>query len=110
MPLPVERVDPGGAGGGTTAGVHTRPEGAGASHALQLTAMASTPGRGSVVALTDQGLDTIEAAAPAHVESVRRHLIELLTPEQITALGDISDAVVARLSEVDRTGESTLLR
>ena len=67
-------------------------------------------GRGSVVALTDQGLDTIEAAAPAHVESVRRHLIDLLTPEQITALGDITDAVVARLSEVDRTGESTLLR
>src|SRR6266516_727716 len=48
-------------------------------------------GRGSVIVLTRKGMRTIEAAAPAHVESVRRNIIDLLTPAQIKALGDIAE-------------------
>jgi hypothetical protein len=40
----------------------------------------------------------LEAAAPAHVEAVRRGLFDALTPEQVTALRDISDSIVAHLS------------
>jgi hypothetical protein len=49
--------------------------------------------------LTRKGMRTIEAAAPGHVESVRRHVIDLLTPAQIKALGDISETVVRHLGE-----------
>lgn len=53
--------------------------------------------RGAVIVLTDGGLRAIEAAAPDHVESVRRHFVDLLTPEQLDALTAISTAVLARL-------------
>ncbi|MDQ3618871.1 MAG: MarR family transcriptional regulator [Actinomycetota bacterium] len=59
----------------------------------------ASDGRGAVVALTAQGWRTIQAAAPAHVESVRRHLIDLLTPEEIETLGRIAEKVVAHLNE-----------
>ncbi|MFI6502997.1 MarR family winged helix-turn-helix transcriptional regulator [Nonomuraea typhae] len=55
-------------------------------------------GRGAVIVLTEQGLNTIREAAPGHVESVRRHFIDLLTPEQIAAFGEISWTVVDRLN------------
>ncbi len=58
-------------------------------------------GRGSVIALTDTGLRTLQSAAPQHVMSVRRHIIDLLSPAQIKALGDISETVVAHLAEAD---------
>ena len=44
--------------------------------------------RGTYAVLTDHGWDTIVAAAPDHVESVRRHLLDRLTPEQFAALGE----------------------
>jgi DNA-binding MarR family transcriptional regulator len=53
--------------------------------------------RGAVVRLTPAGWEAIVAAAPPHVESVRRHLIDLLTPAQLAALGDVAEAVVAHL-------------
>ena len=53
--------------------------------------------RGSFVVLTPQGRRTIEQAAPGHVASVRRHLIDRLTPEQIRTLGDIGDVVLGPL-------------
>jgi DNA-binding MarR family transcriptional regulator len=54
--------------------------------------------RGSMVVLTDLGLQAIVDAAPGHVESVRRHIVDLLTPDQIQTLGDISETVVDHLS------------
>ncbi len=38
--------------------------------------------RGTWAVLTDVGLDTIERIAPRHVECVRRHFIDRLTPGQ----------------------------
>lgn len=53
--------------------------------------------RGAFILLTDAGRRTVEAAAPRHVESVRRYLFDELTAEQVDALGEISRAVVERL-------------
>jgi DNA-binding MarR family transcriptional regulator len=58
--------------------------------------------RGSVVVLTRQGLRTIEKAAPHHVDSVRRHIIDVLSPAQIKALGDIAETVVGHLGDPAR--------
>jgi DNA-binding MarR family transcriptional regulator len=55
-------------------------------------------GRGAVLVLTEAGWDAIHAAAAHHVASVRRHLIDLLPPEQISVLADIAETVVGHLS------------
>jgi hypothetical protein len=47
--------------------------------------------------LTDEGFAALEAAAPQHVESVRNHLFDQLTPAQIASLGEISDALLEHL-------------
>jgi len=52
-----------------------------------------TDKRGSLAALTDAGFAALEAAAPGHVEGVRRHLFDVLTPEQACELGRISTAI-----------------
>ena len=53
------------------------------------------------VALTEKGRNVIEAAAPSHVEYVRKAFIEALSTEQIEALADIADAVVQHLGQTD---------
>ena len=52
-----------------------------------------TDKRGALAVLTDKGFAALEAAAPGHVEAVRRHLFDVLTPEQLTQLGEISRAI-----------------
>jgi DNA-binding MarR family transcriptional regulator len=56
-------------------------------------------GRGAVVALTRAGRATLQAAAPPHVESVRRHLIDLLSPAEVKALDRIAGKVIDHLSD-----------
>jgi DNA-binding MarR family transcriptional regulator len=56
-------------------------------------------GRGAFVVLTARGRKTIETAAPPHVESVRRHFIDLLTEEELTTLGTITERVLTRLAD-----------
>jgi DNA-binding MarR family transcriptional regulator len=53
--------------------------------------------RGAFALLTDAGFAVLEAAAPGHVEGVRRHLFDQLTPSQVEALGTISQKVAQRL-------------
>ena len=50
-------------------------------------------GRGCFLVLTDQGMDTLENAAPAHLVSVRHHLIDRLAPEDLIALERIARKV-----------------
>jgi DNA-binding MarR family transcriptional regulator len=57
-------------------------------------------GRGAVLGLTEAGWQAIRAAAPAHVESVRRHFIDRLSAEQIRVLGDLTETVVAQLGRI----------
>jgi hypothetical protein len=47
--------------------------------------------------LTDEGFRALEAAAPMHVESVRRHLFDLLSPEQLAQLQEIEDVFLEHL-------------
>jgi len=55
--------------------------------------------RGAFIVLTDAGRAAIEAAAPQHVETVRRLVFDTLTPEQVDTLADISEAVLARIND-----------
>ena len=50
--------------------------------------------RGQIAHLTDAGFAALAAAAPGHVEGVRRHVFDPLTPEQVTQLREISTALV----------------
>jgi DNA-binding MarR family transcriptional regulator len=56
-------------------------------------------GRGAIVALTDAGWTALSDAAPGHVESVRRHLVDLLSPAEVRALASISAKVIGHLTE-----------
>ena len=60
-----------------------------------------TDRRGCYASLTDAGRAALDAAAPAHAEAVRAHLVDELTPEQVAQLGEISESVVRHLSTVD---------
>ena len=57
----------------------------------------TTDARGAFVVLTPAGRAAIEGAAPAHVEEVRRCFIDVLTSEQLDALADIAETVLANL-------------
>jgi DNA-binding MarR family transcriptional regulator len=60
--------------------------------------------RGALIGLTGQGRATLEQAAPPHVASVRRHMIDLLTPGEIAALDTIAAKVITHLTgQVSRT-------
>jgi len=59
----------------------------------------ASDGRGAFVVLTDAGWRAIQAAAPGHVASVRRHFIDLLSREQLDALAEITQTVVRRLTD-----------
>jgi DNA-binding MarR family transcriptional regulator len=50
--------------------------------------------RGAVVALAPGGREVLEAAARLHVASVRRHLVDLLTVEEIATLDRIATKVL----------------
>jgi DNA-binding MarR family transcriptional regulator len=60
--------------------------------------------RGAFVVLTPQGRAVIEAAAPGHVETVRRLMFDGLTAEQVEALATIADVVLDRI-ERDASGD-----
>jgi DNA-binding MarR family transcriptional regulator len=62
--------------------------------------------RGSIAALTDTGFEVLEQAATGHVTAVREHLFDVLTPEQLQSLAEISRAVDAGLTvECDKVRE-----
>jgi len=58
----------------------------------------SSDGRGTFACLTRQGLRTIQEAAPMHVESIRRNLLDHLSSDDLARLGDIAERVAAVLS------------
>jgi DNA-binding MarR family transcriptional regulator len=54
-------------------------------------------GRATNARLTTRGWDAVVEAAPGHVENVRRHVIDALTPKQLDQLRAIGDALLPRL-------------
>ena len=55
-----------------------------------------TDRRGQIAMLTDQGFAALSAAAPGHVEQVRRVLFDALSAEQLRQLDGISAAILAK--------------
>jgi DNA-binding MarR family transcriptional regulator len=55
--------------------------------------------RGTFAVLTPAGRRAIEEAAPDHVESIRRHLLDVLTAAQVEALAAISHTVIEHLGD-----------
>jgi DNA-binding MarR family transcriptional regulator len=58
-----------------------------------------TDARGAFIQLTEEGWRAVEAAAPDHVETVRRYFIDLLSPEELETLTSIANRVVHRIAE-----------
>jgi DNA-binding MarR family transcriptional regulator len=64
-------------------------------------------GRRADVVLTEKGRHAIVEAAGDHVESVRRHFIDLLTEDQLRIFGDIAEAVLTRLPQFEADDAET---
>jgi DNA-binding MarR family transcriptional regulator len=56
-----------------------------------------TDRRGQLAVLTDEGFRVLAEAAHGHVEGVRTHLFDQLTPEQVAQLRQISEAMLDHL-------------
>jgi DNA-binding MarR family transcriptional regulator len=54
-------------------------------------------GRGQLAVLTDEGFAALETAAPVHVEGVRSHLFDQLSPAQVAAMRDIGETLLRHL-------------
>jgi DNA-binding MarR family transcriptional regulator len=52
-------------------------------------------GRVMLGVLTPKGFEKLKTVAPLHVESVREHFIDRLTPQQIEGIGEIFEALRA---------------
>ena len=63
-------------------------------------------GRATNARLTAAGWDAVVAAAPGHVDTVRRHVLDPLTRKQLDQLRTIADAL---LTELDPEGRMTAL-
>lgn len=59
-------------------------------------------GRATNARLSAAGLKAIAAAAPGHVETVRRLVLDPLTPARLEALRDVTDALLTRLDPEGR--------
>jgi DNA-binding MarR family transcriptional regulator len=60
-----------------------------------------TDQRGSYVVITEEGRRAIAAAAPGHVDAVRREFIDLLTSEQLSTIDQIAHSVLEHLGRGD---------
>jgi DNA-binding MarR family transcriptional regulator len=60
-----------------------------------------TDRRGQNARLTDAGFAVLAAAAPGHVESVRRLVIDALTPDQLQQLTSIAEAIIDRIASTE---------
>lgn len=57
-------------------------------------------GRRTAAELTPAGLTKLEESAPGHVREVRRLVIDVLDPQQLTALGEASRAIIRGIDPV----------
>ncbi|HEX5597920.1 MAG TPA: MarR family transcriptional regulator [Micromonosporaceae bacterium] len=68
---------------------------------------AAEDGRGFVAVLTDAGYDKLAATAPGHVAQVRTLVFDALTPQQVSQLGEICGAILARVDPENSYPEPT---
>jgi len=57
-----------------------------------------TDRRGQMARLTDEGFAVLAAAAPGHVATVRRLMVDVLSAKQLAAIAGIGDAIVAAVA------------
>lgn len=55
--------------------------------------------RGVMAAMTEEGMELLRAAAPTHVDGVRRHLVALASEADFAAIGRVFDTVSDHLLE-----------
>jgi len=55
--------------------------------------------RSTMVLITPQGREVIESAAPRHVATVRRLVIDVLTPKELTTFGRLSQRILDALAD-----------
>ncbi|MDQ3680060.1 MAG: MarR family transcriptional regulator [Actinomycetota bacterium] len=60
-----------------------------------------TDQRGAFVVVTKQGRKAIEGAAPGHVQGVRRHFIDLVSPSELEMLSTVAARVLEKLADDD---------
>jgi len=58
-------------------------------------------GRFTNAILTDEGFQTLAAAAPVHVAHVRSLVIDVLSPEQLRRLGQAADRIMSRIDAAE---------
>ncbi|WP_369639118.1 MarR family winged helix-turn-helix transcriptional regulator [Nocardia sp. JMUB6875] len=63
--------------------------------------------RRTAAVLTEKGAQVLDSAAPSHVESVRRHMVDVLDRGQLAALADIYDTLLAHHRRPETRGEQT---
>jgi DNA-binding MarR family transcriptional regulator len=56
-----------------------------------------TDRRGQIARLTDAGFAVLAEAAPGHVAAVRHFVVDALTAQQLAALTEIGETIVARV-------------
>jgi DNA-binding MarR family transcriptional regulator len=56
--------------------------------------------RGAMAVLTDEGMDVLRTAAPGHVESVRTHLFDQLSRDQLSQLRRISEDLLRHMAAI----------
>jgi DNA-binding MarR family transcriptional regulator len=61
----------------------------------------SSDRRGSFVTVTPAGRAEIEAAAPGHVNAVRRLFVDRLTGDQLDVIADAAEIVLTALADAD---------
>ncbi|MBK5222440.1 MAG: MarR family transcriptional regulator [Acidimicrobiia bacterium] len=60
-----------------------------------------TDKRGTFAVLTDAGRELLVESAPTHVDSVRRYVVDRLSPAQLAALGEAMGEVAAAVGPTD---------
>lgn len=58
--------------------------------------------RATNATLTEEGWEVVASAAPGHVRNVRAHIVDALSPEQISQLDAIADQLLRRLDPDNR--------
>lgn len=59
-------------------------------------------GRATNARLTTAGWERVVATAPGHVATVRHHVVDALSPEQLRQLGEIAGTLLERLDPEGR--------
>ena len=54
--------------------------------------------RGCIIVLTDEGLRTLQRAAPLHVASVREHFLDLLSKDELATLTQVAERILGHLA------------